>query len=482
MQIEFYILIIAILILISTLLAKALDNVGVPTLLLFIGVGMLAGSEGPGGIYFDNTALTQSIGIVALMFILFAGGLDTDWKSAKNILGPAFSLATVGVIITAGIIGVIIHLVFNVDLLLGILIGSIISSTDAAAVFSILRSKNVSLKGDMKPLLELESGSNDPMAVFLTIGTIQLINHPATNIWEIVLMFFSQMGIGAVTGFLLGKVMIFSINKLRFSYEGVYPVFALSVCMITFSLTNVIGGSGFLAIYVAGIIIGNGEFIHKKSLIRFFDGLSVLSQIMMFLTLGLLVFPSKLLNIIGIGFLIAFALMLVARPISVFITLIPFKFNLKEKLFISWVGLRGAVPIILGTFPLIAGIPDADLIFNVVFFIVITSVLLQGWTLNPATKLLGLYEPFKRQAKVPLEFDSAQSSNTELLDFIVPFNSKVAGTEIVNLKFPPDSRIILIWRNENSIIPYGGSVLEEGDIVLVLVNKKNIEEVKKIFS
>ena len=373
--IDILLLIGTILIIASILIAKLFHNIGIPTLLLFILVGMLAGSEGIGGIYFDDAQLAQSIGIIALVLILFSGGLDTNWSESKVVLKPALFLATVGVFITAIIIGIFVMLIFNTSFLWGLLIGSIISSTDASAVFSILRTGNIELKGKIKPLLELESGSNDPMAVFLTIGTIDLLLLPDGTFLHIASIFFIQLGVGSVLGFLGGKLMVYLINKLNFFYEGIYPVFALSIALFIYSLTSVIGGSGFLAIYIAGIILGNANFIHKRTLVRFFDGLSVLGQIAMFLSLGLLVFPSDLTRIMGVGLLLSGILIFIARPISIFITLIPFKFNIKEKIFASWVGLRGAVPIILATFPLLAGVTNSRVIFDVVFFIPYERVL-----------------------------------------------------------------------------------------------------------
>lgn len=479
--IEFLLLIGAVLIITSILLAKAVYNIGIPTLLLFIGVGILAGSEGIGGIYFDDASLAQSIGIIALIFILFSGGLDTNWTNSKPIIKPAFLLATVGVLLTAIIIGVFIMLILETSFLWGFLIGSIISSTDAAAVFSILRAGNISLKGKLKALLELESGSNDPMAIFLTIATIELILSPEKTILSLILMFIMQLGIGGALGFASGKAMVLITNKLKLFAEGIYPVMVLAMIFLVYSATSIVGGSGFLAIYVAGVIMSSSQFVHKKALTGFFDGLAILSQIAMFLTLGLLVFPSHLFDVIGSGLLISIILMLVARPLSVFITLLPFKLNLREKILTSWVGLRGAVPIILATFPLLMGVGNSDLIFNLVFFVVLTSSLLQGWTINLASKLLGLSEPFEEKRNAPLEFTPNGKDDTELFELIVPFNSKIAGSQIVDLNFPEDSRIIMVTRDEKNIIPSGGTVLENGDILSILVNKNNIEIIKKIF-
>lgn len=480
--IDLLLLIGSILIIVSILFAKLFHNIGIPTLLLFILVGMLAGSEGIGGIYFDDAILSRSIGTIALVFILFSGGLDTKWSESKTSFKPAFTLATLGVLLTAIIVGLFVMLIFKTSFLWGFLVGSIISSTDAAAVFSILRTGNIGLKGRVKPLLELESGSNDPMAIFLTIGTIELLLQPEGSILHLLLIFFLQLGIGSALGFIGGKLMIYLINRLNFFYEGIYPIFALALSVLIYSFSTFLEGSGFLAVYIAGIMLGNGQFIHKKSLLRFFDSLAVLSQIAMFVTLGLLVFPSDLVPIIGTGLLLSAILMLIARPLSVFFTLIPFKFNLREKLFISWVGLRGAVPIILASFPLAAGVVNSRLIFNVVFFIVLTSTLLQGWSINFVSKLLNLARPAAKKIVVPIEFTSDNDTDTELIEIFIPHHSSVRGKQIVDLNFPEDTRIVLVVRDDKNIIPVGNTVLEEGDLLLLLANKKNKETVNEIFN
>ncbi|MGE5313069.1 MAG: potassium/proton antiporter, partial [Acidobacteriota bacterium] len=290
--IEYILLIGALLILFSVLIVKLTDNLGVPTLLLFLGIGMLAGSEGPGGIYFDDAQLAQSIGVVALIFILYAGGLDTSWEAVKPVIREASLLAIPGVLLTALFIGLFVSFVFHLPLLSSLLLGAVVSSTDAAAVFAVLRAKNVHIKAKIRHLLELESGSNDPMAVFLTIGIIQLMMQPQTGFFSVATLFLVQMGIGGASGFILGKGMIFMHNRLRLFYEGLYPVFSIAFVVFTYAITASAGGSGFLAVYIMGLIAGNSDFIQKKSLLRFFDGLAWLSQIAMFLTLGLLVFPS----------------------------------------------------------------------------------------------------------------------------------------------------------------------------------------------
>jgi len=327
-----YILIGAsILLLISVLVSKISDRFGIPVLLLFLILGMLVGSEGLGGLYFDDPALAQFISVTALVVILFSGGFGTEWNQVRLMLKEGLLLSTLGVFITAMVVGLFASVLLGLSLLEGLLLGSIVSSTDAAAVFSVLRSKGISLKGKLKPLLELESGSNDPMAIFLTLGLIRLITQPGLSPLSLLGFFFQQMLIGAVVGYSLGRVMVLLVNRLKLGYEGLYPVLTLALVFLTFGLTAVIGGSGFLAVYLAGLVMGHYSFIHKRSLLRFHDGLAWIMQIAMFLTLGLLVFPSRLFPIIGLGLLVAGCLMLIARPVSIFVGLLPSKLGWREK-------------------------------------------------------------------------------------------------------------------------------------------------------
>jgi cell volume regulation protein A len=363
----------------------------------------------------------------------------------------------------------------------GLLLGSIVSSTDAAAVFSVLRSKHVGLKGQLKPLLELESGSNDPMALLLTVGLVKLLTQPDLSPVNVIGLFVLQILIGAVVGFGMGRVMLFLVNRLKLGYDGLYPVLTLSVVFLTYGLTNSIGGNGFLAIYLAAIVLGRHDFIHKRSLLRFHDGLAWLMQIAMFLTLGLLVFPSRLIPIIGIALLIAGFLMFVARPASVFVTLLPTALNWREKAFISWVGLRGAVPIILATFPLLARIPQADFIFNVIFFVVLTSVLLQGTSIPLVAKWLGVDAPAVPKRAYPIEYTPMGGLTSELKELPVPSDSNIAGKAIVELELPADFLIVLIARNTDFVLPSGGTVLQGGDTLLVLADRQALDEVKTKF-
>jgi len=479
-SIEVLILVSSILLLLSILASKASDKIGVPALLLFLIVGMLAGSEGPGGIEFDNPWLAQSLGVTALSFILFAGGLDTDWSSIRPVLWKGLSLSTLGVLITALLVGCFATFVLEFSLLEGLLLGAIVSSTDAAAVFAVLRSRNVSLKEQLKRLLELESGSNDPMAVLLTIGLISLLINPTESVLDLVPMFIQQIALGALMGYAIGRGIILVVNYSRLQYEGLYPALTLALVLFTYGATASLGGNGFLAVYIAGLVTGNSNFIHKKSLMRFHDGLAWLMQITMFLSLGLLVFPSHLVPVIGVGMLVSLFLIFVARPASIFLTLLFAKINIREKTMISWVGLRGAVPIILATFPLVSGVSQAEMIFNLVFFIVLTSALIQGTSIPLVARLLRVDEPIPEKPKYPIEFEPAENIKAEMAELEIPDDSAAIGKQIVELGLPPNTLIMLINRKNEFIVPAGGTVIEPGDRMLLLVDKNTLEEVGSI--
>jgi len=409
------------------------------------------------------------VGIVSLALLLFAGGLGTSWRTVRPVLPQGMALATIGVAITALIVGLLAAHLFGLPLLSGLLIGAIISSTDAAAVFTILRSKGVSLKGPLQPLLELESGSNDPMAVFLTVALLGLLAGTGGSWTSVALAFLRQMAIGASLGVLGGEGLAHMINRLRLNYDGLYSVLTLGSALLIYGLTSWTGGNGFLAVYLAGLILGRHDFVHKRSLIRFHDGLAWLMQIMMFLTLGLLVFPSRLIPEAGHAALIALWLMFVARPVAVFVTLLPTRLlGWREKLFVSWVGLRGAAPILLATFPLIAGAPGADLIFNVVFFVVLASVLLQGTLIPPVAKLLHVDKPMVPRPAYPLEYTGSTGMESIFRELQVPPRSTADGKAIVELGLPPELLVLLIARGDEFLIPSGGSILQAGDRLLVL--------------
>lgn len=479
MSFEFILIIAASLLLVSVLISKVSDRSGIPALLLFLGIGMLAGSDGLGGIYFDDPTLTQFIGIVALNLILFAGGLDTEWKDVRPVLKYGIALSTLGVLITALVVGIAAQYLLGFTLYQGLLLGAIVSSTDAAAVFSILRSKSLGLKGKLRPLLELESGSNDPMAVFLTVGMIQLLTRPGAQITDLFGSFVSQMGAGVLCGFLFGRLLVFLANRIQLGYEGLYPVLTLSIVFLTYSVTNILYGNGFLAVYVAGIVAGHQDFVHRRSLIRFHDGAAWLMQITMFLTLGMLVFPSEIPPIITTGLLVAALLIFLARPISIFLTLLPTSFSFKEKAFISWVGLRGAVPIILATYPLLARLPQADSIFNIVFFVVLTSALIQGASIPYVAKWLGVDVPVVKKPIYPIEFTPVSGFKSELKEFTIPSGSIADGKTIVELYLPQEFLIVLIARENEFIMPSGGIRLQAGDTLIVLADKEIFASVER---
>lgn len=383
----------AILVLLSIIASRASGRLGIPAVLLFLVIGMLAGSEGPGGIYFDDARAAQSLGVVALSFILFSGGLDTSKDSIRPVLFMGLGLSTAGVVITAVLTGLFAALMLHLPLLEGLLLGAVVSATDAAAVFTVLRAKSVGLTGNLTPLIELESGSNDPMAVFLTVGITSLLTSEVLSPWALVPMLVIQMALGAALGYGMGKLGTFALNHLGLEYDGLYPVFTVALVLLIYGTATLVGGNGFLAIYLAGVVVGNSDFVNKRSILRFHDGVAWLMQIAMFLTLGLLVFPSRLLPVAGAGLILAVFLTVIARPVAVFAVLGPSRMSLAEKAMVSWVGLRGAAPIVLATFPLLAGVPQSALFFDLVFFIVLTSVLLQGTTVPLAARWLRLDAP-----------------------------------------------------------------------------------------
>lgn len=463
----------SILLFISLILGKTSYKYGVPFLILFLGVGMLAGSDGLGGIYFDNPFAAQFIGIVALNFILFSGGLDTSWSSVKPILWQGITLSTIGVILTAAIVGIFVWAVTDFTIYEGLLLGSIVSSTDSAAVFSILRSKKLSLKGNLRPTLELESGSNDPMAYILTIVFTGLVINQDSSLVSIIPMFFRQLLLGGFLGFLFGKMGVYMINKIRLDYEGLYIVLVIAIMFISYSATDFIGGNGFLAVYISAIILGNHELIHKKKILKSFDSFAWLMQIVLFLTLGLLVFPSQIVPVLGVGILISLFMIFIARPIIVFISLTPFKLDQRSRWFISWVGLRGAVPIVFATFPLIAGAEKANMIFNIVFFISLTSVLIQGTTLPMVAKWLKLTVPEELLPKPPLESVIFEEVKSKMTEIVIPINSLVDKKQIFEIGFPPDALISLIERENKYITPTGSTALMDSDILYILTDNED---------
>lgn len=469
----------SVLLFVSILAGKSSFKFGVPTLVLFLAIGMLAGTEGIGKIHFTDPKAAQFIGIVSLNFILFSGGLNTSWTAIRPVLKPGIVLSTLGVILTATTMGIFVWWVTDWTIYESLLLGSIVSSTDAAAVFSILRSKKLGLKNNLRPMLELESGSNDPMAYILMISFLGLTINQDKGLLSVFPSFFYQMIVGAIGGLFFGRLSKIAFNRINLEFEGLYPVMAIALMFITFTFTDAIKGNGFLAIYIAGVYLGNHDFIHKKSIEKAFDGFAWLMEIVLFLTLGLLVFPSQLWAVAGIGILISLFLIVVARPVSVFISMKLFKMRMKTKLFISWVGLRGAVPIVFATYPMLAGIDKADMIFNIVFFISLTSILIQGTTLSFVAQILGVALPEKIKPKVVSEAmltDVPRKLSTEM---IVHENDYAAGRKIVELSIPKNATIAIIKRGSTYLTPHGSSVLEPGDILTVLGDTPEVFKVTK---
>ena len=475
----------AILLFLSVLVGKTGAKFGVPALLLFLGVGMLAGSDGF-GIYFDSPQIAQFIGTVALCIILFSGGMDSHYREIKPILAPGVTLATLGVLMTTIITGLFIYSLsdllpgnFQLGLLESMLLAAVMSSTDSASVFSILRSKGISLKERLRPTLELESGSNDPMAYMLTILLIQVIEIGVIDWPHSIVLLFMQLSIGAAAGFALGYAIVWIINRINVPNESLYPVLLFSCVFFVFAFTNLLQGNGYLAVYIAGLVVGNRKLVHKRSLTTFFDGFTWLFQIVMFLTLGLLVNPSELPAVAGVGLLVAIFMIVVSRPISVFTCLLPFRrFTTRARVYISWVGLRGAVPIIFATYPLMsAEIPNARMIFNIVFFVTIVSLLVQGTTVSAMARWLGLVGKSEEKeifnVALPDEIKSAMSE-IELTD-----EALSGGNKLMNLSLPDNTLVVMVKRREQYFVPKGHTHLQSGDRLLVISD--NDEELRKSY-
>ena len=481
LTIENILLVGSLLLLISIVVGKTSYKFGVPTLLLFLGVGMIAGADGLVDIHFDDPKIAQFIGIVSLNFILFSGGLDTNWGEVRPILREGVVLSTVGVLLTAVSIGTFVYYITDFTIYESMLLGSIVSSTDAAAVFSILRSKNLALKKNLRPTLELESGSNDPMAYVLTISFLTLVVYQDQSIWSVVPKFLQQMIVGGIAGFAFGKISKYVINKIKLDFQGLYPVLVIALMFITFSATDFVGGNGFLAIYICAVYLGNQDLIHKRSILKMFDGLAWLMQIVLFLTLGLLVYPSHIIPVMGIGLLISLFLILVARPVSVMLSLMFFKMKFRRRVYISWVGLRGAVPIVFATYPLLAGIDKADMIFNIVFFISVTSVLIQGTTLSIVAKWLRVALPAQEKRMTATDMLLMDNPKTLLKEIPVGTDCYAANKQIVELGFPKHAIIAMIKRDGEFITPNGSTIIEDKDTLFVLADKEEIiDEVNRV--
>jgi potassium/hydrogen antiporter len=476
------ILLAGILLLIGILSSKFSLRLGLPVLVLFLVVGMLAGEEGLGGIVFDNFAVAHAIGTLALALILFDGGLRTPLRSLRMSWKPSVLLATGGVLITSLVTGIAAGQILGLPLLHGMLLGSIIGSTDAAAVFAVLRSQGLRLRQRLASVLEIESGSNDPMAIFLTIGLLEVLMERLELGPQLIQLFLLQMGIGTVAGLAVGWGAVYVINRINLETAGLYPVLTGACGLLAFGMAAALGGSGFLSIYLAGIVLGNSRIVFQRGTFLFHDGLAWIGQITMFVVLGLLSTPSALIPVAGQGLLIAAVLIFIARPIAVVPFLLFFRFSLRELILISWVGLKGAVPIILATYPLLFGLPEGMLLFNVVFFVVLVSAILQGWTLPSLADYLGLQENGAPAPAVTLEITSLRDVDADIVEYTVEGGSHAAGRKLSQLALPDGVVVAMIARRNSLIPPRGSTTIEPGDHMFVVLRPETRSAVDGIFS
>lgn len=467
----------SILLFVSVIVGKTGYKFGVPALLLFLIVGMIFGSDGL-GLQFHNADEAQFIGMVALSIILFSGGMDTKYSDIRPILSPGIVLSTVGVLLTAMFTGIFIWWISGMSwsnisfpIVTSLLLAATMSSTDSASVFAILRSQNINLRHNLRPMLELESGSNDPMAYMLTVVLIQLVQASNMNSGEIALSFAIQFVVGGAIGYVSGRAAVFMLNKLNIDNQALYPILLLAFVFFTFSITDLIYGNGYLAVYIAGMIVGNSRIKYRKEIVTFMDGLTWLFQIIMFLCLGLLVNPHEMLDIAVVASLIGIFMIFIGRPLSIFLCLLPFKkITSKSRLLVSWVGLRGAVPIIFATYPVVAGIEGADVIFNIVFFITILSLVIQGTTISFVANKLGLSMPCERKGN---EFgvELPEEINTNLSDMVITENDIENGDTLKDMSLPRGTLVMIVKREDEYIIPNGSLKLHIGDRLLLMSEK-----------
>ena len=465
----------SILLFVSVIVGKTGYKFGVPALLLFLIVGMIFGSDGL-GLQFHNADEAQFIGMVALSIILFSGGMDTKYSDIRPILSPGIVLSTAGVLLTALFTGVFIWWIsgmhwsnISFPIITSLLLAATMSSTDSASVFAILRSQNINLKHNLRPMLELESGSNDPMAYMLTVVLIQLVQASGMNCGEIALSFAIQFIVGGAIGYVSGRAAVFMLNKLNIDNQALYPILLLAFVFFTFSITDLIHGNGYLAVYIAGMLVGNSKIKYRKEIVTFMDGLTWLFQIIMFLCLGLLVNPHEMFEIAIVASLIGIFMIFIGRPLSVLLCLMPFRnLTTKSRLFVSWVGLRGAVPIIFATYPVVAGIDGADAIFNIVFFITILSLVIQGTTVSFIANKLGLSIPVEKKSN---EFgvELPEEINTNLSDMVITEKDIAGGDTLKEMSLPKGTLVMIVKRDEEFLIPNGTLKLHVGDRLLLIV-------------
>ncbi len=476
------ILLAAVLILLGIASSKASARLGLPMLVLFLLVGMLAGEDGIGGIAFDNPVAAHALGTLALAMILFDGGLRTPMASVKMVWKPSALLATIGVVITAAVTGVTAAWILDLPLLEGLLLGAIVGSTDAAAVFSLLRNAGVHIKSRLKSMLEIESASNDPMAIFLTVGLLEVLINGSPLGAGLLHLFLLQMGIGALVGLAVGWSALRLINGIKLDASGLYPVLVASCGLFSFGLAANLGGSGFLAIFLTGVVLGNSRFVFQRGTLLFHDGAAWLSQIVMFVMLGLLVNPSALVEVWLQGLVIAIVLILIARPLAVLLLLAPLGYKWREMSLVSWVGLRGSVPIILAIFPLIFGLPDAPLIFNVVFFVVLLSAAIQGSLMPLIARRLNLAEPPPPVPAATLEITALNDVDADIVEYTLGQNARATGRRLSELALPDSVVVAMITRQNDIIPPRGSTRIQAGDHLFVVLRQGTRELVDCVLS
>jgi potassium/hydrogen antiporter len=477
----FLLVVAGVLMALSVLLSRASRRFGLPVALLFLGIGMAAGSEGPGGIEFSDYGSAFRLGTVALVLILFDGGLNTPLAAIQTAIRPASVLATVGVVATAALLALAAYLLFHFRWPEALLLGAIVSSTDAAAVFSVLRGSGLHLKRRVGTTLELESGLNDPMAVLLTVALTQNLAHGEGLSWKLLLEMVVQMAMGGGLGLAIGWAGRQLLKHLRLQVAGLYPVLTLALAFLAFGVPTLFHGSGFLSVYVVGVLMGNETLRYRTGLLRVHDALAWLSQVAMFLILGLLVFPRQLLGVAGVGLGLSLFLAFVARPLAVLLCLLPFRFPAGEIVYTGWVGLRGAVPIILATYPVLLRAPGAHTLFNIVFFIVVVNGFIPGATVPWVTRKLGLAANVPEPPPAVLEIATTQLLNGELSAFYIEAASATAGARISELPFPPESAAMLIVRGLELLAPKGDTVLQAGDHVYVFSRTEDLAFLRLMF-
>jgi len=480
MSLEWIALLVSLFLLAGILASRVSARFGIPALLLFLLLGMLAGSDGPGGIYFDDASAAQAVGMVGLALILFSGGLDTHWQDLTAVATRSGVLATVGVFLTALVLGILAWQVVGLPAHTAMLLGAIVSSTDAAAVLAVLRSRRVSLRGELRPLLEVESGANDPMALFLTTIALSFALGEPVSPGGTLLRFVWQFALGGLLGYLAGRLYPIAMTRIRLEYEGLYSVLSLGMVLAIYGGTSLLGGNGLLACYVAGAVASRGDFYHRRSMARFHAGLAWLMQISLFLVLGLLVFPSRLPQVAVPGLAVAALLTLVARPVSVIACTLPFRYSWREVALLSWVGLRGAAPIVLATYPMLAGVPNADLLFHLVFFVVLVSTAVQGTTVPLVARFLRVDAPLPETRPYPLELNPVEGLQGRLVVHEVPDGSPAAGKSIMALRLPENLLVVLVARGEQFLIPSGSTILHRGDRLFCLGDAPSLARMEEL--